>query len=104
MSRNKNNLIKQTIELFSEKFSQAPEVISISPGRINIIGEHVDYNGGLAMPVAIDKYICVAISKNNKKKINAFSMDLNEMLSIDLDRIIPSKLWHKYVLGSILET
>ena len=52
MSRNKNNLIKQTIELFFEKFSQAPEVISISPGRINIIGEHVDYNGGLAMPVA----------------------------------------------------
>ena len=103
MSRKKDNLIKQTRELFYEKFSQTPEVISISPGRINIIGEHVDYNGGLAMPVAIDKYICVAISKNNKKKINVFSMNLNEMLSIDLNKIIPSKLWHKYVLGSILE-
>ena len=103
MSRNKNKLIKETTKLFSEKFSQTPEIISISPGRINIIGEHIDYNGGLAMPVAIDKYICVAISKNKNKKINVFSMDLNEMLSIDLDRIIPSKLWHKYVLGSILE-
>ena len=103
MSMNKNNLIKDTGKIFCQKFSQKPEAISISPGRINIIGEHVDYSGGLAMPVAIDKYICVAISKNNEKKINAFSTDLDEMLSINLNRTVQSKLWHKYVIGSILE-
>ena len=103
MKGNKNNLIKGTRRIFFEKFTQTPEVLSISPGRINIIGEHVDYNAGLAMPVAIDKYICVAISKNNNKKINVFSSDLDEMLSVNLDRLTPTKLWHKYVLGSIVE-
>lgn len=103
MSRNKDSLIEETKGIFFKKFNQTPEAISISPGRVNIIGEHVDYNGGLAMPVAIDRYLCVAISKSNNRKINAFSADLNDMFSVDLDTVSKAKLWHKYVQGSILE-
>ena len=69
----KQKLVEKTKKLFQEKYDKNPEVISISPGRINIIGEHVDYNLGLSMPAAIDKYLCVAISKNKEKKINGYS-------------------------------
>lgn len=103
MNTNKDTLIKQTKDAFFEKFNQIPEIICISPGRINIIGEHVDYNNGLAMPVAIDRYLCVAMSRNHNRRINAFSTDLKDMFSSDLDNISETKLWHKYVQGSILE-
>ena len=53
----KQILVEQTRKIFQNKYNKNPEVISISPGRINIIGEHVDYNLGLSMPAAIDKYL-----------------------------------------------
>ena len=92
MNRNKDILIKQTRDAFFEKFNQTPEVVCVSPGRINIIGEHVDYNGGLAMPVAIDRYLCVAMSRGDYKRINAFSINLKDMFSVDLDDISETKL------------
>ena len=54
----KKKLIKQTTEHFEKNFQNKPEHIFLSPGRINIIGEHVDYNDGFVLPAAIDKIIC----------------------------------------------
>ena len=65
MKSSKDILIERTKNIFFERYNYHPEVISVSPGRVNIIGEHVDYTDGLSMPVAINKYLCVAISKNN---------------------------------------
>jgi len=100
----KQRLVEKTKKLFQKKYNKNPEVISVSPGRINIIGEHVDYNLGLSMPAAIDKYLCVAISKNKEKKINGYSANLNDSFSIDHSINNDSRLWVKYVHGSIHES
>ena len=99
----KNNIIRETIEYFSNLYSDKADFISIAPGRINIIGEHTDYNYGLAMPTAIDRYVCVAIRKNNNQLINAHSVSLKESFSVKIGDNSTGKLWHKYVLGIINE-
>ena len=100
----KQRLVEETKKLFQEKYDKSPEVVSISPGRINIIGEHVDYNLGLSMPAAIDKYLCVAISKNKEKKINGYSEALDDSFSNNNIVNNDNRLWVKYVHGSILES
>ena len=99
----KQELVKSTKQMFVEKFNNLPEVISIAPGRVNLIGEHVDYNDGLAMPSAIDMYVCVAISRNNCKKINAYTHIFDEFYEQNITNLAQDKLWHKYLIGSILE-
>ncbi|MDA4697909.1 galactokinase family protein, partial [Enterobacter hormaechei] len=60
-------------EKFEEVFGQTPDVVSKSPGRINIIGEHTDYNDGFVLPAAIDKYSYVAVGHRNDDEIHLFS-------------------------------
>ena len=100
----KQTLIEQTKKIFQNRHDKNPEVISISPGRINIIGEHVDYNLGLSMPAAIDKYLCVAISKNKDQQINGYSQNLNDSFSNNYSLNNDSRHWVKYVHGSIIES
>ena len=87
MENNKEILIERTKNIFFKRYNHYPDVISVSPGRVNIIGEHVDYTKGLSMPVAIDKYLCVAISKNNKNTIDVYSENLKESYTSKLDKI-----------------
>ncbi|MGQ9728520.1 MAG: galactokinase family protein, partial [Candidatus Fervidibacter sp.] len=44
---------------FRENFGSPPEVVTVAPGRVNLIGEHTDYNEGFVLPVAVDRYLCV---------------------------------------------
>ena len=60
-------LVNQVKAEFTLQFENDPENVTLTPGRINIIGEHTDYNDGLAMPAAIDRWICAAIHKNPNK-------------------------------------
>jgi galactokinase len=97
----KKKLIKYTSEHFEKLFHNKPEYIFLSPGRINIIGEHVDYNDGFVMPAAINKYICFAISKNQNRECALIAKDLNEAYKFDLkDELKPvDKMWVNYILG-----
>ena len=64
-----------------------------SPGRINLIGEHTDYNLGFVMPSAIDKAIIFQFSKNNHPtKCNIYSEDMNELFSFDLTNVRKNKI------------
>lgn len=70
-----------------------------SPGRINLIGEHTDYNGGFVLPGAIDKAMyCVIKPNGTKDRIRAYAMDLSENDEFGLDDI-PIKGWGKYIFG-----
>ena len=97
----KKKLIKQTTEHFEKNFQNKPEHIFLSPGRINIIGEHVDYNDGFVLPAAINKYVCIAISKNTDSQCKIIAKDLNEIFQFDLnDTLVPnSEMWINYILG-----
>lgn len=97
----KKKLIQHTSVHFEKIFQKKPETIFLSPGRINIIGEHVDYNDGFVMPAAINKYICFAISKNSNSECTLVAKDLNEAYKFDLtDELKPiDKMWVNYILG-----
>lgn len=97
----KKKLIQHTTEHFEKIFQNQPESIFLSPGRINIIGEHVDYNDGFVMPAAINKYICFAISKNDNSECTLVAKDLNEAYQFDLNDLLKpiDKMWVNYILG-----
>jgi len=96
-------LIQNTTAFFEKTFGSAPQKIVLSPGRINIIGEHVDYNDGYVLPAAIDKIICFAFEKNNSSKSKVIAIDLNEQFEIDLTQEIQltDVVWTNYIRGVI---
>lgn len=76
-----------------------------SAGRINLIGEHTDYNGGFVFPGAIDKGITAKIKINNSDKVQVFSLDYNEMAVFGLnEQDAPTQAWARYIFGVCRET
>ena len=67
--------------VFREKFGKEPMIVT-APGRVNLIGEHTDYNDGFVLPGAIDKRINVAIAENKTDTVNVFAQDFNESFFI----------------------
>ena len=75
--------IEVLISRFNEIFSAYP-IVTRSPGRVNIIGEHTDYNQGFVLPAAIDKAIYVAISKREDDEIHLYANEFDEALQFQL--------------------
>lgn len=94
-------IIENIIAVFLEKFSVQPEIFR-SPGRINILGEHTDYNEGFVLPAAINKNIYVAISKRQDNQIHLYACDFNESFTTDTGQIKPAVIqWPNYILGVV---
>jgi galactokinase len=91
---------RKIIEIFRERFFQEPLLVR-SPGRVNIIGEHTDYNDGFVLPAAIDKAVYVAIAKREDEEIWLHSINFREDLHIPLYEIRPAKNWSTYILGVV---
>jgi galactokinase len=90
------NMIRQK---FIQHFQDEP-VVMRSPGRINLIGEHTDYNDGFVLPAAIDKYVEVACSKHTAGVIKLFSVQFGEEVLVEPGHIRPIPgYWTNYVLG-----
>jgi galactokinase len=91
------------ISSIKEKFQQhfgTPGLIVRSPGRINLIGEHTDYNLGFVLPAAIDKAIYIAIGKRDDKEIHLYAGDLNENFETQITTLQPSdKQWPNFIMG-----
>jgi galactokinase len=96
-------LINKTTSYFKETFGAEPTKIVLSPGRINIIGEHIDYNDGYVLPAAIDKIICFAFAKNNTNTSRVIALDLNDEFEIDVTAEIKldDNDWTNYIRGVI---
>ncbi|MGI8636379.1 MAG: galactokinase [Segetibacter sp.] len=91
---------KTIVESFAQKFGTTPRLF-FSPGRINLIGEHIDYNDGFVMPAAIDKGVWFAVAPNATDTANFYSVDLDETYSTPLTKIAPVEGWQNYLLGVI---
>ena len=94
-------LITETEQFFKQCFDEQPKYIFLSPGRINIIGEHIDYNDGFVLPAAIDKYVCIAISESGSDDCIIEANDLNEKYEFDIkdDIVSVNQNWANYFLG-----
>ena len=99
-----SDLIKKVKITFEKIFNTTPLLI-FSPGRINIIGEHTDYNGGFVFPAAVDKGIAAAIQKSDTGSCKAIALDLDSTIEFELDKLKPSKegSWENYVFGVVAE-
>lgn len=94
-------MIKNIKNKFVELFESEPLIIR-SPGRVNLIGEHTDYNNGFVLPAAIDKAIYFAISKRDDDIIKLYSYDLNDSCEADRRNIEkPGQQWPGYLLGVV---
>src|SRR6516225_7103764 len=85
---------------FADRFGRRPTV-SRAPGRVNLIGEHTDYNDGFVMPAALEFATLVAASPRADRRLNVYSMIMDETPSFDLDA--PAETgrhdWSDYVFG-----
>ena len=97
-------LIKDVKETFIKEFKTDPLLI-FSPGRINIIGEHTDYNDGFVFPAAVNKGIAAAVQKSDSGSSTAIALDLDSTIKFELDKLKPSKegSWENYVFGVVAE-
>lgn len=90
---------KKIRDKFQELFNTEGAVFA-SPGRINLIGEHTDYNGGFVFPGAIDKGMIAEIKPNGTGKVRAFSIDLNDYAEFGLnEEDTPKASWARYIFG-----
>ena len=91
------------IDLINEKFKErfsANGAVYTSPGRINLIGEHTDYNGGFVFPGAIDKGMVAEIKLNGTDRVRAYAVDLDEYAEFGLrEEDAPAQSWARYIFG-----
>ncbi len=90
------NIIRE----FGQRFNKKPLVVT-APGRVNLIGEHTDYNEGFVLPGAVDKKIYVAIERNNEGTLNVWANQYKQQLSFSMDAVHPVQGWATYLLGMV---
>lgn len=89
------------LEKFKELF-KTDALLFRSPGRINLLGEHIDYNDGIVLPAGIDKYIYMAIQNRSDDEIHLYSMDYKASFQSSLTNLVKSdELWPNYILGVV---
>jgi galactokinase len=95
----------QLTTAFQETFGEEPAVIIRAPGRVNLLGEHVDYSEGWVLPAAIDRAVWLAVSSTNADHVTLRALDLEEQATFHLSEINPKsaignpKSWLNYPAG-----
>src|SRR5262245_15284464 len=92
--------VKQLCARFEERYGTKPRVFS-APGRVNIIGEHTDYNEGFVLPMAIDRRTCAAIAPRKDRVIRVASVALSDAAEFEIDESsdLSAHPWARYVAG-----
>jgi len=93
-------LVQTTASIFRSKFEKEPLQV-IAPGRINLIGEHTDYNNGLVMPAAVNKQFVFAVAPNQTNQFNFFAFNFNSSVSFTLSDLKAGGEWFHYLMGVI---
>ena len=88
------------VAYFAERFGQAPTLVVRAPGRVNLIGEHTDYNDGFVLPLAIDRAAWIALRPRSDCRVNVHSIDYQEVRKFDLAGLKHEKAgWIEYLKG-----
>lgn len=96
----------RAVALFADQFQSAPTLAACAPGRVNLIGEHTDYNGGFVLPMAIDRWTVMVGRQNHSQRCRVAAEQYDGQISTFLndDRITPGRTaWSNYVKGVIAQ-
>ena len=94
------SLRDQVIAAFSEQFGDVPTLLARAPGRVNVIGEHTDYNEGFVLPMAIDRAVWIALRPRDDARVALRSLDFRQTAVIDLHSLVHANGgWAEYVRG-----
>jgi galactokinase len=105
-----SQLVASASDRFRQRYGRAPQWIAAAPGRVNLIGEHVDYNDGFVLPMAIDRYCVIAAAANAGNEATIYSVATDEETKIQLAPMgatgsasaVPNRgHWSNYVAGVI---
>ena len=91
-----SNLVVKT---FKEQFDGDPRLLVRAPGRVNLIGEHTDYNDGFVLPMAIDRAVWIALRPRHDRQVCIYSVDYDETAKFYLEAMQKSKGWVEYIKG-----
>lgn len=93
-------LKEQIVHAFQQRFEAAPAIVVRAPGRVNLIGEHTDYNDGFVLPLAIDRATWIALRPRADRSVTVHALDFGESDTFDLDALAPKPgSWADYVRG-----
>ncbi len=97
--------LEEILSAFQRVFGGQPDLVASAPGRVNLIGEHTDYMGGLVMPVAIDRQVLFAIRSIPGDLVTGYSVDFGESVKFPTGKFDPTHpcRWLRYVLGVLKE-
>lgn len=94
------SLQQQVITEFTRRFDSSPAFVVRAPGRVNLIGEHTDYNGGFVLPLAIDRAMWIALQPQSGSQVTLYSINQDDELAFDLSDITHTNAgWGEYVKG-----
>ncbi len=90
-------------DTYQQQFGHTPDVVVSAPGRVNLIGEHTDYNDGFVLPMAIDRKISIGGSARNDEEICLYSLNFQEKVQFPVTALKKEGKWTDYVQGVIDE-
>ena len=85
--------------LFQEQFQSSPAYIICAPGRVNLLGEHTDYNDGFVLPMAIEHAVWIALSPRDDQQVRVYADNFKQKNSFSLDSLEKGKGWTEYIKG-----
>jgi galactokinase len=94
-------LIERVREQFKMNFGGEADIVAFAPGRVNVIGEHVDYNGGWVLPAAIDRFLVMAVKARTDGQVHLTTATYDGRVEFRLDQLEPKRStgWDRYVRG-----
>ncbi len=97
-------IARQTAQSFKQTYGRSPQWIAAAPGRVNLIGEHTDYNDGFVLPMAIERYTIVAAAPNHTNQVQLRSAQGDQPVTLDLAQPLapfPKGAWANYPAGVV---
>jgi galactokinase len=97
-------LIDRAVDAFNKHFTTPPSHVILAPGRINLIGEHTDYNDGHVLPIAIDRFTAAAVANRDDDQFNVHTVNLEDSFTFELHNLPEQRpTWASYVMGVVAE-
>jgi galactokinase len=96
------DITAQVVAAFAREFGEPPAALARAPGRVNVIGEHTDYNGGFVFPMAIDRAARIALRPRTDGRLRVHAIDFGETIEFDVEALAPGVKtghWSEYVKG-----